>query len=152
MTARASQSTTWSLASQNRSVEYAPNQSSFCQSGGATPSSVGSRYMFGSHTYWRWYTSMQKTQPIARGKRTIAARARVRRRREPAQAPGGVTRQATSRASAAPATQRISIASTCAKAQSRPRAPTATKATIDGRMAARAITTSVHAAIAVAST
>ena len=34
-----------------RSVEYAVNQSSLAQKGGAVPSSVGSRYMLGSHTY-----------------------------------------------------------------------------------------------------
>ena len=49
--ASASPSRTGSLPSQKRSDAYAPKKSTFAQSAGAVPSSVGSRYMFGSHTY-----------------------------------------------------------------------------------------------------
>ena len=53
MTASAHQSTTWSLASQKRSVANALKQTTFCQSGRRRPLEVGSRYMCGSHTYCR---------------------------------------------------------------------------------------------------
>ncbi len=55
----AAQRSTWSLASRKRSVAYAAKSASFCHTGGAVPSTVGSRYMFGSHAYWRRYTAMQ---------------------------------------------------------------------------------------------
>jgi hypothetical protein len=48
------QRTTWSVPSPKRSVAKALKYTTFCQSGGAVPSIVGSRYMFGSQSYCCW--------------------------------------------------------------------------------------------------
>ncbi len=53
MTTTVTKSTTWSVASWKRSVAKAPKKATFCQNGAEAPSIVGSRYMFGSQSYWR---------------------------------------------------------------------------------------------------
>ena len=92
----------------------APKKSSFSQSGGALPSIVGSRYMFGSHAYCRWLTATQYAQPKRSGSPAHATRPRTRSARLPGGPSGDAARKASSTASAAAAAQRMSIASTWA--------------------------------------